>query len=101
MIGVVKNEGLLQSTPLDQDPDLLEYFKSNWDMCSVHAFLDVFHIDKVSENLKSKVDAITKFYQLDNIELNHWTFQNLTNAFGDSRFFLATDIMARQLAKKT
>ena len=48
MIGVVKDEGILQSAALDLDPNLFNYFKSNWEKCSVNAFLDMFFLDELN-----------------------------------------------------
>ena len=94
MIGTAKDEGVLHTATLLQDPEMFQYFKSNWDVCAGVSFLDQFFIDQPSKDLVKKAQKVKDFYfGSTELELDDWTFTNLTRAFTDSGFFLGTELM--------
>ena len=95
MIGVNKDEGVLHSATLLQNPEKFEYFKSNWEVCAGVSFLDEFFINgPIDKNIKTKAQKVKEFYFANNeLRLDDWTFKNLTKAFTDSGFVLGTELM--------
>ena len=95
MIGVNKDEGVLHSATMLQNPELFEYFKSNWEVCAGVSFLDEFFIEEpVGQKIKTKAKKVQEFYFGQNeLKLDDWTFTNLTRAFTDSGFVLGTELM--------
>ena len=78
----------------------------HWDQCAANSFLNTFFIkDEILYQVeKDVIQSIEDFY-LDgthDFSMNNWELlQNLSHAFGDSKFLFGTDKMAHQLAKHT
>ena len=78
----------------------------HWDQCAANSFLNTFFIkDEILYQVeKDVIQSIEDFY-LDgsnDFSMDNWELlQNLSHAFGDSKFLYGTDKMAHQLAKHT
>ncbi len=100
MIGSLKDEGLLNTATMLQDPGLLEYFKTHWEECAANSFLQTFFLKEIDVKTRKKIAAIEDFYlQGQKIWKNHWTFQNLSKIFADTKFFYGSDKMAQDLSR--
>ena len=101
MIGSLKDEGLLSTATMMQNPPLFDHFKKHWDECAANSFLNMFFLKEIDQSTKDKIQQIEKFYLKDEeIYMNHWTFENLSYAFGDTKFFVGSAKMAEQLSTK-
>ncbi len=97
IIGTNKDEGLLYSKTFLQDRNFLEKWWSD-DSCVAFGFLGFFAFGRdVPPHITAKVDKVRNELFKGNVP----EFMDLSRAFTDSGFHIATDKLARQMAKKT
>jgi len=84
MIGMTKDEGLLQSIQFEINPDLYGLAMFLWDSLGpMFLFGRVGKYDALPGD-KEMTDAITKYYLGSRLNINHDHFQNLTDMISDA-----------------
>ena len=101
MIGLTKDEGLLQAGHFINDA---EVFKNFWkeEACPAVLFLGYYSYSRdVPDNVRQLTEEISqKYFQGNKEHFDLKVLQQLSDAFTDSGFFYGTDIMVKQLADK-
>ncbi len=96
MIGIMKDEGLINTAFLLQRPDLVDELRENWTECAANNFLGKFFLKDASK-YKDKAEKIKSFYLGDDkpVSLDGDSFQSLTELFTDPGFFYGSDLTAK------
>ena len=102
MMGETRDEGLVFMAGLQFDQDKLNMFNDNLDQClAVHMLGEYFH-KTLSPNVQFKVEKLKQFYLHGNqINVQDWTYKNLSNMNTDGAMIRAGEIQVRQFAQKT
>ena len=102
MMGETRDEGLVFMAGLEFDQDKLNMFNDNLDQClAVHMLGEYFH-KTLPPNIQFKVEKLKQFYLHGNqINVQDWTYKNLSNMHTDGAMIRAGEIQVRQFAKKT
>ena len=94
-----KDEGLLDTAPLLNDPEKFNLLKNNWDESSI-SFLPWLSPGNQA-NLQDMGRAIKEFYFNNEVLDGSKHFGNLTDMFSDVEFIYGTDFTARFILKLT
>ena len=102
MMGETRDEGLVFMAGLEFDQDKLKMFNDNLDEClALHMLGEYFH-QTLPSNVQAKIDKLKQFYLHGNaINVQDWTFRNLSKMNTDGAMIRAGEIQVRQFAKKT
>ena len=94
-----KDEGLLDTAPLLNDPEKFNLLKNNWDKSSI-SFLPWLSPGNQA-NVQDMGRAIKEFYFNNEVLDGSKHFGNLTDMFSDVEFIYGTDFTARFILKLT